>query len=251
MRKYVLLWLAFLINCSLYSENNLLASTHIKPNHVYFGPEIFILDLDTHVRNIKVSGVNVFEGLRFRYEYVKPSAWYGGFDLFSAISNQGFHAKQHHFHFHKNSSITGFSNFELRLGYTVLVEKNKILTPFLGIGGYYCANYGHHFHFRELMLYYAVGMRNSFEINRGFAFGLNWKIFHAFDNEQTFKYKSKHNITKKDHNNIWGGEFGIPFVWHVGSAKKWDIQLEPYFLKLDFSEVQNIYGIRLLFGYLF
>ena len=127
-----------------------------------------------------------------------------------------------------------------------------MLTPFLGAGGYYVANYGHHFHFREIMLYYAVGMRSLFELNHLFSLGLNWKVFHTADTEQKFKYLFMgHTIKRTDHDNMWGGEIGIPLVWHVGSRKRWDIQLEPYFLKLDFSEVQNIYGTRLLFGYRF
>jgi hypothetical protein len=58
-------------------------------------------------------------------------------------------------------------------------------------------------------------------------------------------------IRHKDHSNMWGGEIGLPLVWHVSSRQRWDIQLEPYFLKLNFSEIQNIYGTRLLFGYRF
>lgn len=239
------------LSFSVYGDNSSTHKIPVHPNHIYLGPDVFVFDLDTHVKTIKVHGLKLFEGLRLRYEYLKPHSLYGGLDLFSAVSNHSFQAKKHDIHFHKNNNITGFSNFELRLGYAVSIEKKKLLTPFLGFGGYYFANYGHHFHFHEMMLYYAAGMRCAFEINPGFALGLNWKIFHTFDSDQKFKYKLRRNITKKDHDNVWGGEIGIPIDWHVGSAKKWDIQLEPYFLKLAFSEVQNIYGIRLLFGYLF
>ena len=66
--------------------------------------------------------------------------------------------------------------------------------------------------------------------------------------EQQFKFEDG---KRTKHNNMWGGEIGVPLGWHIGTTKRWDIQLEPYFLKLDFSEVQNIYGTRLLFGYRF
>lgn len=50
---------------------------------------------------------------------------------------------------------------------------------------------------------------------------------------------------------MWGGEVGVPFIWWMGAAKRWDAQLEPYFLTFQFSERQNLYGLRLLFGYHF
>lgn len=50
---------------------------------------------------------------------------------------------------------------------------------------------------------------------------------------------------------MWGGEIGVPLVWYFSKSKRWQAQLEPYFLSLNFTEVQNIYGARLLFGYCF
>jgi hypothetical protein len=222
-----------------------------RPHHVYLGPEVFLFDLNMHVKSIKVSDLKVFEGLRLRYEYLKPKAFYAGVDLCSVVSIKGFNAKYHNFHFPKNNNITGFSNLEFRLGYT-FAPKNQMLTPFLGLGSYYFANYGHHFHFRESMVYYAAGIRSLFDLNQSFSLGLNLKVFRTDDTEQKFKYLFMgHKIKHVEHDNMWGGEIGVPCMWHIGSAKKWKIQLEPYFLKLDFSEVQNIYGTRLLFGYLF
>jgi hypothetical protein len=221
------------------------------PHHLYFGPEVFWFDLDTHIDKINVDGVKCFGGLRLRYEYLKPHAFYAGIDLFSAVSNKSFHAKLGKFHFPINNNITGFGNFEIRMGYTIAPNR-WLVTPFLGIGAYSVRNGGHSFHFHESMVYYACGVRSLFEWSRVFSLGLNGKLFFEDDVRQTFKYiYDGHKISKKDCDNTWGGELGIPLVWFVGSAKRWNIQLEPYFLKLDFSEIQNIYGTRLLFGYSF
>jgi hypothetical protein len=249
--RFFLTCLTALISFTAYGDESQKKSNPIHSNYIYLGPEVFVFDLNTHVKNIKVDGVKVFGGLRLRYEYLKPKNFYAGLDLFSAVSNKSFNAKYHNIHFHQNNNITGFSNFEFRLGYT-FDPKHGMITPFLGAGGYYFANYGHHFHFREVMLYYAVGMRSLFELSHLFSLGVNWKVFHTTDTEQKFKYLFMgHIIKSKDHDNMWGGEIGIPLIWHVGSTKRWEIQLEPYFLKLNFSEVQNIYGTRLLFGYRF
>jgi len=71
----------------------------------------------------------------------------------------------------------------------------------------------------------------------------------ASDNT-TDKFRFQHTKRYNSHGR-WGGEIGVPLTWYPGSAKRWNIQLEPYFLSLDFSEVQNIYGTRLLFDYRF
>lgn len=221
------------------------------PHHIYLGPEFFLFDLNTHVDRMKVYGLNFFAGLRLRYEYLKPKAFYAGIDLFSAWSPNGSHAKFKKFHFHRNNNNIGFGNLELRLGYT-FASGRKMFTPFLGIGAYSFGNYGSYFHFSESMFYYNFGMRSLFEVSRPFSVGINWKIFRTSDTEQKFKFLVEgHKIKLTDHDNMWGGEIGVPLVWYVGSKRRWEIQLEPYFLKLDFSEVQNIYGTRLLFGYRF
>lgn len=250
----ILILILAMIRFEAYGNENTIELSQIReknPHHIFLGPEAFLFDLNTHVKSVKVDGLKLFGGLRLRYEYLKPKAFYAGVDLFSAASSKSFHAKYHGYHFHRNSNVTGFGNFEFRLGYT-FAPKNKMLTPFLGMGSYSFANYGHHFHFRESMVYYAAGMRSLFDLNRLFSLGLNLKVFRTDDTEQKFKYLFMgHKIKHVEHDNMWGAEIGIPCVWHVGSTKKWEIQLEPYFLKLDFSEVQNIYGTRLLFGYLF
>jgi hypothetical protein len=52
-------------------------------------------------------------------------------------------------------------------------------------------------------------------------------------------------------NNLWGGEIGIPFTWHLSKTKKWDFEFEPYFLTLGFSKEQMAFGSKLLFGFNF
>lgn len=250
-----LIFSSFLISVNGYSDEKTSKPEVVDKrygNHIYFGPEVFLFDLNTHVKYVKVHGLKVFGGLRLRYEYLKPKTFYAGVDLFSAASNKSFKANfRSGPHFHSNNGITGFGNFEIRLGYTAAIEKG-MLTPFLGVGGYSFANNGHSFHFREVMLYYAIGMRSLFELNRSFSLGVNFKAFRTDDTEQKFRYKSMGHIRHlKNRDDFWGGEIGLPFVWYLGNARRWNVLLEPYFLKLDFSERQNIYGTRFLFGYRF
>jgi len=214
------------------------------PHHIYLGPEAFWCDLSIHIKNCKINGKKGFLGIRAGYEYLKPKAFYVGVDLLSAGSNKGFDGESAEYYC-QNSSNAGFGNFEIRLGYA-FARENLILTPFLGVGGYALGNNGPCFHFHESMVYYAAGMRSVVELNHFFNLGLNWKIFRIDDAERKIEYLLREYA---EFDNTWGCEIGVPFIWRLGSSKRWDIQLEPYFLKLAFSELQNIYGTRLLFGY--
>jgi hypothetical protein len=66
--------------------------------------------------------------------------------------------------------------------------------------------------------------------------------------DREFKYEGGKATT---HGHMWGAEIGVPLAWNIGFTDRWDIQIEPYFLKLDLSSVQNIYGTRCLLGYRF
>jgi len=217
-----------------------------NPNHIYFGPEFFCYDLNVHVDHIQVNDTKCFLGLRLGYEYLKPDAFYGAIDLLSAGSNRGFEASVQNKKISEESGITGFGNLEVRLGYTAAVDR-WLLSPFLGIGGY-AMGQNHHVGFQQEMAYATGGIRTQAEANKHLNIGVNLKIFRSLST--TTKYIIGCTTFKESH-NMWGGEIGVPFIWWMGSSQQWDAQLEPYFLKFQFSESQNLYGIRLLFGYHF
>lgn len=216
------------------------------PNHFYVGPEAFAFDLHTHVKDVKIQGVRGFVGPLLRYEYLKPKALYAGVDFLISWGNKNFKPTSRKYKFQSNGG-GGFANLELRLGYT-FEQKNGLVSPFLGVGLYGFGSTASN----EILLYVAAGMRSLFDFNQSFSMGLNLKLLFAPSAEREFKYRYEGNKKRlRENENMWGGEIGVPFVWYIGSTKRWEIQLEPYFLKLDFSEVQNIYGTRLLFGYRF
>ena len=216
------------------------------PNHIYIGPDAFAFDLDTHVKYVKIHGVRYFLGPLLRYEYLKPNAFYAGVDFLASWGNKKFKLTSDRYKFEGKGGI-GFANLELRLGYSC-TTKNGTISPYLGMGAYGFGNTAS----KELIGYFATGMRSLFAVNPSFSMGLNLKVFCAPDAERRFKFRlDGHEKRLREQETIWGGEIGIPLAWYLGASKRWEIQLEPYFLKLDFSSVQNIYGTRLLFGYRF
>ncbi len=218
-----------------------------NPNHLYFGPEIFAFDLDTNFKDVGIHGTKFFMGLRLGYEYLKPNAFYFGIDLMGAAGIHGFHETFKRFHVPRNHGTTGFVNFELRFGYTLMTDR-WLATSYFCNGAYVYGNGCHDHYIDGGMSYLGGGVRSLYEVSRAFNVGLNAKIFASIYTNDKFKFL---RIKRSNHHGQWGGELGVPLIWYPGSHKRWDIQLEPYFLKLDFSQVQNIYGLRLLFGYHF
>ena len=218
-----------------------------NPNNIYFGPEFFALNLNTHFNHVKVHGTKFFMGLKLGYEYLKPECFYCGLDLTAAAANRGFHEKYKEYYIPQTNGWIGFGAFDLRFGYTVAPEC-WLLTPFLCLGAYDFGGGSHHHNFDNGFSYLGGGLRSRYEVSRVFNVGLNLKIFSSMYHEEKLRFLG---IKKKTHNGLWGGEIGVPLLWHLGLRKRWNIQLEPYFLKLDFSETQNVYGTRLLFDFCF
>lgn len=229
------------------SKAGMISTFRKNPNFIYFGPEIFCLDLNSHFNGVKVHGTKCFLGLKIGYEYLKPDAFYFGVDFLAAGANKGFHESFKGSHFPQSDGLTGFGNFEFRFGYTISTSR-WLTTPFLCLGGYGFGSGTHHHHFSAGTSYFGLGAHSRYEVSEVFNLGVNFKIFSAFDRDEKWRFLGLKRVT---HDGLWGGEIGIPLIWRVGPQKRWDIQLEPYFLKLDFAEVQNIYGTRLLFGYRF
>lgn len=220
---------------------------NVHSNRFYFGLEYLAYQLNIHVQDIKVYGTRFFWGIRFGYDYIKPNTFYGGFDLLSTSATVDFHAKKHGHNVSWHHADRGFGNLEVRFGYT-LAPGRWLTTPFAGLGMYNVFIMDHHNHqgFEENLPYITAGVISKYAFTRVFNIGINGKILRTMGADQHFKF---HEGKAKTHDNMWGGAIGVPFIWHVGSAKQWDITLEPYFLKLDFSDVQNVYGAKVLFGY--
>lgn len=217
-----------------------------KSHRFYFGLELLWFHLNVHVEDIQVKGQKSFAGIGLGYEYLKPKAFYWGISLLSTIEDNSFNARLDGHKIHAHDKEIWFGNLDLRFGYT-FASKKYLLTPFLGLGIYGLLS-EHHKDFEENLPYLSGGLRATYECTPIFNIGFNAKIFRTFGAIERFKYQEKRYT---EHTDTWGGEVGLPFTLRAGSAKKWDIQFEPYFLKLAFSEVQNIYGTRLLFGYHF
>lgn len=220
-----------------------------SPHHFHFGPGFLSYHLNKRVNGIPVGGQLTFYGSILGYDYIKSDSIYAGVHLLGVSSRNDFDAGSNGYSTFLPKSDRLFANLEGRFGYT-FSQDNWVCSPFLGLGTYETASLDRHneIGFKQSLPYIAAGARSSYVINETFNLGLNLKIFHAGNGQDTFNfYSGKTEQT----NQAWGGEVAVPFTWHIGSTNKWDFKLEPFFLKMDFSETQNLYGTNATFSYRF
>lgn len=213
-----------------------------QPHQIYFGPEVANVSVDTHIKNVHVHGSKSFWGLRLGYEFINPWSFYAGVDYLSMITSQHFQAKQEGKDIHSSSQDNVFGNLDLRFGYTTTLNKT-VLIPFAGTGLYALGSAPRNRGFQEGWLYVSTGLRSTFPINAAFRIGLNVKLLKSI---LAYKEFRNHNVKVSSHSFPWGIEAGVPFIWNFNPRGTWKFQLEPYWIKLDFSEKQNIFGSKFL-----
>ncbi len=214
-------------------------ANNLPENRLYIGPEIFwdLTNTKMHIGNtrVKYKDDTFMYGGRIGYDHVKPDSLYvGGHFLYSVGKGRtNIHSshKKEHIHAHLHSHRI-FNNWEGRLGYNFTGGPylgRTSLTPFVGAGGFYNKWSGHNHH---QWGYAAAGLRTSFAFRENADIGTNLKLLYSF-------------------NDQWGYEISLPITWNYEWFKKWDLQIEPYILKLNTNAPSQMLGVRLLAGYHF
>jgi len=237
-------------NDELVSEQKIVSiykNDHEKPNRFYFGPEVFWVHSQPHRKHAKLRDNGVYYGPRLGYELTALNNLYLGIEGLYAVGNADIRLKKNDIVIHKSKSFGYFANAEARAGYNISNEntKNFHLTPFLGIGGYWIKPSNNYV---ENWLYATGGLRFDFLWNDSFDFGLNLKAMRSLAYEQKVNF---HKVHSHDHSNNWGYGIDVPLTWRLGETRQWNIQLDPYFLKLNCKSSENIWGGSLNVGYLF
>jgi hypothetical protein len=216
-----------------------------KYHHFYFGPDVVCFDLHTNVGCITVSGNRCFWGFKYGYEYLKPKAFYAGVDVVSTQTEHEFNISFRNLNLSHPRNKMGFGSIEARFGYTFAPQK-FVISTFLGLSAYLFFHIDHYRHgFEEFFPCILGGVHSKYELTPYFLLGLNLKAFTALPEEKYWKFWDDPKWTQ--HETKVGLEVAVPFMWYLNSFKRWSFQLEPYFLKLAFSEKQDGYGLRAIF----
>lgn len=262
MKSCTYLLAAALLSCSFaYSdqESEPPKQSELHQHRVYIGPDVFV-DYAQAKHGIQgdrvdITSNTVFGGLRFGYDYLKLQGFYFGTDGLVAMGRRFFKNDSiywsGYYSYRANQRLKStplFANLEQRYGYTFQspISSKSTLTPFAGIGWYYTRPQFDSSYSWANWFYGAAGLRLTQEFCENFDIGFNLKAMYAFAGKVTWSHHVKQNVR-----NVWGYELALPFTWHVGASKKWDLRFQPYLLKLDVNSISHIWGARLEAGYSF
>lgn len=223
---------------------------YIKGGRFYFGPDIFWTNASPTLNNAHVSNESVYYGLRAGYDNFTPNTGYAGFDALYAFGRMDLHARNNRGDKFRHIESSGFANAEGRLGFNFFSQECLYFSPYIGIGGYHVSPYK--VDYTQNWLYAALGFKMNYVFGPVFTAGINLKGMSAFYMEQKFR---KHNIVGSDHrarDNL-GYEVALPLSWKIGdpSNQNWNVELQPYYLKLNTKTASNVAGLRFTFGYTF
>lgn len=220
-----------------------------SPNHIFLTAEVLQFDLSTKIKSVKTQGNKTFYGVRIGYERLKPRGFYGAFEYLGAFASGAFKSSQNNVHIAlRDQDDAFFGDLELRGGYT-FSPANWLITPIIGMNVYATApQEKNHDGYQEFFTCWAFGFRTKYELSSCLDSGLNLKLLRTVHGERKFKSK---DIYHKEYRNCLGVEVGLPLTWIPGCSQRWEFQVEPYFIKLDFSRKTDVFGGRMRFGFLF
>ena len=222
-------------------------------NRFSFGLTGFYLDLDADLIHLKfdddlieIDGVlstkknGFFIGGTLNYQYQKPNFLYFNIDFSLSGSETNSSSSLNGIEY-MSASATLLVNAEGDFGYTFSLNKS-LMTPFIGIGDYFLGD--SLFYQNEPYILIGGLFHHSWSsiFESGFLIKLlySWRLFQF--------YVSNDVLSAGRIQTAWGTEVALPLYWHIADSGGWDVKLEPYFLKLSFSDTQNIYGTRLSLG---
>lgn len=267
--KKIIPFFCFLLFALLYdldaAEVNL-PKSEIVPSRLYLGGEMTHLKINTKIIGQQIKGKNTFKGLRFGYDIIKPNTPYFGFHGVFMYDKAAFQfnpiPEKSHFVFqpkiYKGKSF--FINPECRIGQT-FIGQEALSTLFFGIGSYFSRiPYGNlssgkkSFYFSELLGYLTAGALISYSLSPTLQIGCSLKTLRIFYSRETMSWDSQYKDctsqeTRKNKDSSWGYEFGVPLTWHSTKIPSFDLQLEPYYLKLKTKRGKiKGYGVRFTLG---
>lgn len=204
-----------------------------------------------------------FGFLNFGYERIKPDSIYTGLDV-KMTSVLYSDAK-------KKEPLDYFVNSELRMGYNHALSQKDQIIPYLATG-FSVFSLQNKVDKVKNWTYASIGVKYFHQFGAVFEMGIHIKEYVSINQKRkVFKkievvinkdapvYDSKPTTTftrtetklvsVKD--TRWMSEIAIPFIWHLGDEKNWEIQFEPYFSQIPNAKVTTLIGSRLTCGYRF
>lgn len=184
-------------------------------------------------------------GLRATVEHRLPNQYYFSFDPIVAIGQNRERLIRVNFpgQFCDKTSEEWFDG-SFKYGYTFqpVLAKHFLISTFMGPGYHIEKN-----RFGRASWYYGVGgIRMTQDLSETLTLGMDLKTMYSFSLRDD---RGLTSVARLGQDNFWGLEIGLPIIWQLGSAKKFDMRLKPYFLKLNVNSIESILGSTVELGY--
>jgi len=204
-----------------------------------------------------------FGFLNLGYERIKPNSVYTGLDV-KMTSILYCDAR-------KKDPMDYFVNAELRMGYNHAFNENDQIIPYLSTG-FSVFSLQNKIDKVKNWTYASVGVKYLHQFGPLFEMGLHIKGYISINQKRkvlkeievavgrdtpVYDHKPTVIFTKSETRLVsvkdtrWMSEIAVPFIWHLGSEKNWEIQFEPYFSQIPNAKITNLIGSRLSCGYRF
>jgi hypothetical protein len=204
-----------------------------------------------------------FGFLNLGYERIKDNSIYTGLDvkMTSVLYSDA----------NKKDPLDYFVNAELRMGYNNALSESDRITPYLGIGfsvfslqnkvdkvknWTYASIGAKYFHQFGPIFEMGIHIKGNISINQKRRVLKEVEVVVSqdtpvYDSEPTSTFTKTETKLVSVKDTRWMSEIAIPFIWHLGNEKNWEIQFEPYFSQIPHAKIANLIGSRLICGYRF
>jgi hypothetical protein len=218
--------------------------------------------------------------LNIGYERVKSDSLYTGVDMKVASILQTKESNK--------NNLDIFMNGEIRLGYNYQMALNDHVTGYGGVG-FSLFSFEKQEGKLKNWNYGTLGVKYLHQFGETFEMGVHMKLCRSISQKRylceerkskpkqstkvvpdkdeidrvilqegrlpTFQFMNE-NVNKTYHltavevnDTRFLMQLGFPMIWHVGSQKNWEIQLEPYYMQIPNDDLTHIIGSNLNIGY--
>ncbi len=194
-----------------------------------------------------------YKGIDLSYEWEKPNSLYFSAQWTNSIASVKKTLTSSLGETRSYDLEQSFSNIEARVGRSFQQEGTSLaMVPYVALGRYggsdTCFVEGERYEENVDVLYAALGNKLMFHFGKIFDIGVNLKLMrpvyvHLEDPFMEASLKINEIIAL-------GYEAAAPIVCHLADGA-WEIQLEPYLLKLNTNDANRFVGGRLAIGHCF
>lgn len=232
-----------ILTLSVYAQEEI--AKQDSSHRIYIEPDVFLVKGKYHFvyeeNPLTFYSDNTQFGLIGGYEYLKPNGFFANIEALYSVGKVDLKYKFQNEKYFAPPSDAIIAKIEGQLGTNLQFEQASLI-PYIGIGEYFFKNQK-----ATSYDYIPVGLKWKYAAN-GFDLGLNGKWIKFFHVQKEFDHYIISDFFWDP--NQWGYEISASVRMNT-EVIGWDVQFEPYIMKLVAHADEIFYGGRLSMGYNF